>query len=164
VELKFVEAEDLALNIQKKLIEQHKTIAFAESCTGGFLSHLITSNPGASECFLGSFITYSNALKMKILGVKEATLAQYGAVSKETVEEMLSGVLRLTEADFAIAVSGVAGPDGGTEKTPVGTVFYALAEKGNPIESGSFYLSGDRKNIIATASYRILTHLYRKLI
>ncbi len=158
-----MEAEELALSVQKKLIEQHKTVAFAESCTGGFLSHLITSNPGSSECFLGSFITYSNALKIKILGVKEITLAQQGAVSKETVEEMLSGVLRLTGADFAIAVSGVAGPDGGTEKAPVGTVFYALAEKGKKVESGSFHLSGDRKTIIETASYRVFSLLYRKL-
>ncbi len=158
-----MEAEALALNVQKKLMEQHKTVAFAESCTGGFLSHLITLNPGASECFLGSFITYSNALKIKILGVKESTLAQHGAVSKETVEEMLSGVFRLTNADFAIAVSGVAGPKGGTEKMPVGTVFYGLGEKGKEVESGSFCLSGDRKNIITTASFHILALLYRKL-
>jgi nicotinamide-nucleotide amidase len=159
-----VEAEELALTIKKKLIERHKTVAFAESCTGGFLSHLITINPGASNYFLGSFITYSNELKKRILGVKESTLDQYGAVSKETVEEMLSGVFRLTDADFAAAISGVAGPDGGTEKTPVGTVFYALAEKGKPVESGSFHLNGDRKNIITAASSRILALLYRKLI
>lgn len=159
-----MEAEDLALNVQKKLIEQHKTIAFAESCTGGFLSQLMTSNPGSSECFLGSFITYSNTLKEKILGVKESTLAQQGAVSKETVEEMVSGVFRLTNADFAVAISGVAGPDGGNEKTPVGTVFYALGEKGKWVESGSFHLRGDRKSIIAYSSYYVLALLYRKLI
>lgn len=154
----------MEIDIGKAFTQQKKTLAFAESCTGGFLSHLITVNPGASDYFLGSFITYSNALKIKILGVKESTLAQQGAVSKQTVEEMLEGVFRLTGADFAVAVSGVAGPDGGTEKTPVGTIFYALAEKGKQIESGSFHLSGDRKNIIATASYRILTLLCQKLL
>ncbi len=157
-----MEAE-IALNLQKALIGKGKTVAFAESCTGGFLSHLMTSNAGSSECFLGSFIVYSNGLKSKILGVKEDTLARFGAVSKQTVEEMLAGVFRLTEADFAIAVSGVAGPDGGTEKTPVGTVFFALGERGKQIDTGSFQLEGDRKKIMSMASYRLLALLYTKL-
>ena len=154
---------EIALSLQKVLIEQGKTIAFAESCTGGYLSHLMTSNAGSSACFLGSFITYSNVLKQKVLHVKESTLKQYGAVSQQTVEEMLEGVFQITEADFAIAVSGVAGPEGGTEKAPVGTVWFSIGERGKSKDSGCLQISGDRKEVINKASCCLLFLLHKKL-
>ena len=111
-----------------RILQQNKlTLSCAESCTGGFLSHKITSVPGSSGYFLGTVVSYSNAVKMKVLGVKEATLRSFGAVSQETVIEMSEGVKRLTGSDYALATSGIAGPDGGTEDKPVGTVWIACA-------------------------------------
>ncbi len=153
----------IALALQEKLVKLGKTVAFAESCTGGFLSQLMTSNPGSSQCFLGSFVTYSNALKNEILGVKLETLKEHGAVSSQAVEEMLSGALRLSGADYAIAVSGVAGPDGGSERTPIGTVWFSIGEKGKSSEVGVIQIPGDRQSIVSLAAHHVLALLYRKV-
>jgi PncC family amidohydrolase len=153
----------ITLALQEKLVQLGKTVAFAESCTGGLLSQLMTSNPGSSQCFLGSFVTYSNTLKSEILGVREETLRDYGAVSSQTVEEMVDGVLHLTKADFAIAVSGVAGPDGGSESLPVGTVWFAIGEKGKVSDVEVLQVSGDRHNVISIAAHHVLSVLYMKL-
>ena len=111
----------------KLLKEQNLTMATAESCTGGYIAHLITSIPGSSAYFTGSVVAYSNAIKMKVLGVREETLIAHGAVSGETVTEMAEGVRQKFGTDYAIAVSGIAGPDGGTETKPVGTTWIAIA-------------------------------------
>ena len=103
------------------------TLSVAESCTGGYISHLFTQHPGASKVFLGGGVTYSNELKVKILGVNPATLEAYGAVSEQTAGEMVAGALYNFKSDYAIAVTGIAGPDGGTPEKPVGTVFIAVA-------------------------------------
>jgi nicotinamide-nucleotide amidase len=103
------------------------TLAIAESCTGGLIADLITSVPGSSDYFLFSGVTYSNEAKIRVLGVKPETLKQYGAVSEETVREMAEGARRVAGATYAIATSGIAGPDGGTEEKPVGTVCIGLA-------------------------------------
>ncbi len=103
------------------------TLAVAESCTGGYISHLITQHPGCSSVFLGGAISYSYELKQAMLGVKEHTLAHFGAVSEETVREMAVGVLENYKSDYSISVSGIAGPDGGTPDKPVGTVWIAVA-------------------------------------
>ncbi len=121
------ERQTLGEVIGKLLVERNQTVAFAESCTGGFLAHHITSNPGSSEYFLGSAVTYSNESKINILGVSESTLAEAGAVSENTVKEMAEGARKKFNATFAIATSGVAGPDGGTDEKPVGTIWIGLA-------------------------------------
>jgi nicotinamide-nucleotide amidase len=110
------------------LKNQSKHLCTAESCTGGYISHLITSIAGSSEYFKGAVVSYSNQMKMSQLAVNIETLEKYGAVSSETVKEMLKGALATCQADVAIAVSGVAGPGGGSEEKPVGTVFIGIAD------------------------------------
>ncbi|MFZ4543498.1 MAG: competence/damage-inducible protein A [Saprospiraceae bacterium] len=108
------------------LRKKGKTIATAESCTGGLISHKIISIPGSSDYFTGSIIAYSYEAKMNLINVRKSTLEQYGAVSENCVREMVSGVLKATGADYAISISGIAGPGGGTEDKPVGTIWVAV--------------------------------------
>ena len=130
----------------KKMIASGKTVSAAESCTGGLIQSLITDNAGSSEYFLGGVVSYSNEAKMKLLGVKESTLENFGAVSEETVREMVLGVQKLMGSDYAIAVSGIAGPDGGTEDKPVGLVYIGtLGKSGLVITKNNF--SGTRTEI-----------------
>jgi nicotinamide-nucleotide amidase len=119
--------ENLVDRTVRRLIEAGKTVATAESCTGGMLGELLTRRAGSSRAFLGGAITYSNAEKVRQLGVAAETLAAHGAVSEATVREMAQGCRERFGADFAVAVSGVAGPDGGSPEKPVGTVWLALA-------------------------------------
>jgi len=146
--------EDITLEvlIGRLLKERNKTVATAESCTGGYIAHLITSVPGSSNYFKGSVVSYDNSIKKNVLKVKDETLQTVGAVSEETVKEMLSGVLNVMQTDFAIAVSGIMGPDGGTPDKPVGTVWVAVGDNEN-IETKKFQFRYDRlKNIELTAS------------
>ena len=113
--------------VGKILLERNETIATAESCTGGYLAHMITSVPGSSAYFLGSVIAYSNDIKMSQLGVQKATLDAYGAVSEQTVIEMSEGIRRKYGTTYGMATSGIAGPDGGTPEKPVGTVWIAFS-------------------------------------
>jgi PncC family amidohydrolase len=110
----------------KLFIKNNLNIVLAESCTGGKLADYITSKSGASEFFEGSFVTYSNELKNKLLGVSIDTLKTYGAVSGQCVLEMSRGLKKLTNADVCISISGIAGPTGGTKEKPVGTVHFGL--------------------------------------
>ncbi|OQX73383.1 MAG: competence/damage-inducible protein A [Bacteroidetes bacterium 4484_276] len=119
--------DTLELVTGKLLKAKLKTISTAESCTGGYLAHLITSIPGSSDYFPGSVVSYSNRVKIDELGVSEKSLEQHGAVSKEVVLQMAAGVRRKIDSDYALAISGIAGPDGGTAKKPVGTTWIALA-------------------------------------
>lgn len=119
--------ETLEAIIVRRLTERRQTLALAESCTGGGIAHRLTNVPGASAVLLASLVTYCNQAKEKFLGVQTATLAQHGAVSEATAREMAEGVRRETGADFALSVTGIAGPSGGSEAKPVGTVFIALA-------------------------------------
>lgn len=125
----FVIDEDIALEkaILDKMESQGLTLSVAESCTGGYLSHLFTQHPGSSLVFLGGGVTYAYELKESVLGVKHETLVNFGAVSEQTVKEMVEGALKNFKSDFAIAITGIAGPDGGTETKPVGTVWIAVA-------------------------------------
>ena len=111
------------------LLENHKTIAAAESCTGGLISKRMTNIPGSSKYFLGSIIAYNKYLKENLLNVSPNTLKNYGAVSEEAVTEMAHGVCKLTNADIGVAVSGISGPDGDTDEKPVGLVFIAVADE-----------------------------------
>jgi len=113
--------------VVRLLARKKKTLATAESCTGGFIAHRITNVPGASEIFLGGVVAYSNGVKGKFLGVRAESLSRHGAVSGFVAREMAEGARKRFGADFAIAVTGIAGPGGGTKTKPVGTVFIALA-------------------------------------
>jgi len=124
-----VAQEDIPIEkaILNSMEQKGFTLSVAESCTGGYISHLFTQHPGASKVFFGGGVTYSNELKQMILGVKKETLDQFGAVSEEVAREMVAGALANFKSDYAIAVTGIAGPDGGTPEKPVGTVFIAVA-------------------------------------
>lgn len=119
--------ETLETAVGKLLKNSGKTLALAESCSGGYISHLITTVPGSSNYLRGTVVPYHNDLKQQVLGVNSATLAQHGAVSEETVREMAIGVKKLFGADYGLASSGIAGPDGGSPDKPVGTVWIACA-------------------------------------
>jgi nicotinamide-nucleotide amidase len=124
-----VAEEDIPLEkvILNHMADKGLTLSVAESCTGGYVSHLITQHEGSSQVFLGGAITYSNDLKEEILGVKNETIYQFGAVSQETATEMVEGALRQFKSDYALAITGIAGPGGGTLEKPVGTVWIAVA-------------------------------------
>jgi len=132
--------------VVRLLTERKKMLAIAESCTGGCIAHRVTNVPGASAVFPGGWVVYSNESKQKFLGVRAETLAAHGAASEAVAREMAEGARQQTGADFAIAVTGIAGPDGGTKEKPVGTVFIGLAgefgtvveRKFNPYERGTF--------------------------
>jgi PncC family amidohydrolase len=117
----------IARAIVQRLTQTKQTLALAESCTGGFIANQITNVPGASKIFLGGVVSYSNAAKQKFLRVRARTLQQHGAVSEPVARQMAEGARRQFGADFAIAVTGIAGPGGGTKAKPIGTVFIALA-------------------------------------
>ncbi len=123
--------DSMQVVIGKLLKSQGKTLSTAESCTGGYIAHLITSITGSSDYYKGSIVSYSNDVKEKMLNVKKDTLNNYGAVSEETVSEMLTGLLKKLGTDYGIAVSGIMGPDGGTEEKPVGTVWIAVGDNKN---------------------------------
>jgi nicotinamide-nucleotide amidase len=125
------------------LQKKQKKLCLAESCTGGLLAAKITSIPGASDVFESGFITYSNKIKQKILGVQKETLEQYGAVSRETVLEMARGALQKSGADYVAAISGIAGPGGGSREKPVGTVWIAWGSKEN-IQAQHFFYPAER--------------------
>ena len=124
------ENESLETVVVRLLTQRHQTVVLAESCTGGRVSDRITNVPGASAVFLGGLVTYSNALKQALLGVRPETLEAHGAVSEATAREMAEGARARHGADYAVSITGIAGPDGGSEAKPVGTVFLALTSAG----------------------------------
>lgn len=148
IALSDINIEEVILNT---LLAQNKTLSTAESCTGGYIGHLLTSIAGSSRVYQGGGITYSYDLKESVLGVKSDTLSQTGAVSEETVTEMVLGALKAFNSDYAIACSGIAGPDGGTPDKPVGTVWIAVASKNKVVAKK--YLFGNKRmqNIERTA-------------
>jgi len=148
--------------IGKILISRSQTLSVAESCTGGYITHLITSIPGSSNYFLGGMVAYSNTIKQKLLGVKPDTINRFGAVSEETVKEMAINLLGLYNANYAIATSGIAGPGGGTDDKPVGTVWIAVAGK-DDIVSRKYTILKDRLSNIKYASVASLILLWQRL-
>jgi nicotinamide-nucleotide amidase len=149
--------KDISLQdaIAEKLKSTGKTLALAESCTGGYISHLITLIPGSSSFYLGGVVSYSNDLKAGLLGVSELTLSEFGAVSLETVKEMAEGVRKKTGADYGLAVSGIMGPSGDTPNKPIGFVCVGFSSA-NAAETTSFQFRFDRKrNIELTAVYAL---------
>lgn len=132
--------------IAQTLTERKKTITAAESCTGGLLCAELTRLAGSSQFFQRGFVCYSNESKIQLLNVLPATLRSYGAVSEETAREMALGALLATRNDYALAITGVAGPDGGTEKNPVGTIWFGFATK-QRIWAKQYYFKGNRDEI-----------------
>ena len=138
------------------------TLSVAESCTGGYIAHQFTQHPGSSSVFLGGGVTYSNELKKLILGVKESTLVKFGAVSEQTVKEMALGAIKNFNSDYAIAVTGVAGPDGGTAEKPVGTVWIAVASKSG-VEAKLYNFTSMRMQNIERSAVAAFTMLFAQL-
>lgn len=156
------EDEGLESVIGKLLKAKGKTMGTAESCTGGYIAHLITSLPGSSAYFNGSIVSYANSAKENILGVKHSTLETEGAVSEETVKQMVSGAIQALRVDYALAVSGIMGPDGGSEEKPVGTVWIAAGHAGKT-ETLKLNLRFDRRRNIEITATNALNFL-RKFI
>ena len=149
--------------VGKSLLDRKLTLSIAESCTGGYLSHLITSVPGSSDYFSGSMIVYSNEIKIRDLGVQAETLAQHGAVSEATIREMANLVRLKFRTDIGVATSGIAGPGGGTPEKPVGTVWIAYADADQTI-ARKLQLSKDRVINIKVASIAALNLIRSNLI
>lgn len=145
------DTETLAGVIGNLLKKRGKTLAVAESCTGGFISHLITSVAGSSVYFNGAVTAYSNQIKEKILGVNSETLIENGAVSEAVAREMVVGVKTAMNADFAIATTGIAGPDGGTDEKPVGTIWIAVADENDVVAEKYTFGDNRERNIIRSS-------------
>ncbi|MBR3628709.1 MAG: CinA family protein [Elusimicrobia bacterium] len=145
------------------LIETKRTVSVAESCTGGMIAERITNTPGSSMCFKQSVVTYSNEAKMRILNVKKETLDNFGAVSEQTANEVLNGILSLSKAEYAISVTGIAGPDGGSTEKPVGLVYIGVSFNGNN-EVNKFLFLGTRQDIRERATNVALDSLRRLIL
>ena len=139
------------------------TFASAESCTGGNIAHVFTLIPGSSEVYKGTAVTYATPMKTKVLGVSAETIEKCGVVSQEVVEAMAKDVRELMEADFGVATTGVAGPSGGTEENPVGTVWIGVATP-NGVVSKRFNFGKDRENVINRATIAAYEMLRQQIL
>jgi nicotinamide-nucleotide amidase len=155
--------DSLEAVVVRLLTARNKTLAVAESCTGGYIAHRLTNVPGASKVFLGGVISYSNAVKQRQLGVSAESLRRHGAVSKAVAQEMAEGTRRRLHADYALAVTGIAGPGGGTAKKPVGTAFIALSESKKTLVQLQ-YSPVDRETFKFVVSQRALDLLRNSLL
>ncbi|MGH9947592.1 MAG: competence/damage-inducible protein A [Pyrinomonadaceae bacterium] len=158
-----VQDETMEAVVGRLLTERGQTLSIAESCTGGLIGSRITDIPGSSWYFLEGAVTYSNEAKMHTLGVAETTLENHGAVSAETAAEMADGMRWRAKTDYAVSVTGIAGPDGGTEEKPVGTVFIGFADE-NGSKAIKIILPGNRELIRWRASQAALDYLRRQLL
>jgi len=158
------ELYELAARVGHKLRAAERRIVTAESCTAGWIAKALTDIPGSSQWFECGYVTYSDTAKMRDLGVTQGTLRQFGAVSEPAVREMAAGALRVAGADVAIAVSGIAGPDGGTPEKPVGTVWFCTAVRADrAIESAAErqFFGGDRNAVRSLSVQHALGLLLR---
>ena len=158
-----LEGDDLVTTVGAMLKTHVLTCATAESCTGGLIGHLITSLVGSSDFFLGSVVSYSNDVKVKVLGVAQEIITEYGAVSEQVARSMLKGVLRLTGADVGIATTGIAGPTGGTPEKPVGTVWIAAGSVHEQIVKDfcfSFDRQGNKMIFAKTALFLLREYIH----
>ncbi len=153
--------ESVVVNL---LIESGKTIATAESCTGGLIAERITSIPGASQVFLQGVVAYSNQSKIERLKVSKDTLAKYGAVSHQTAEEMVKGIIETSGADIGVAVTGIAGPGGGSKDKPVGLVYIGIGDKRGSLCVKKYNLLGDRKRVQQSSASLALDSIRRALL
>jgi nicotinamide-nucleotide amidase len=154
--------EDISFEVLlgRILKERNKTVSTAESCTGGYIAHLITSIAGASEYFKGSVVSYDNSIKENVLHVSHETISAAGAVSEETVRQMVAGALSIMQTDYAVAVSGIMGPGGGSGEKPVGTVWIAVGNT-DRIETKKMHFRFDRKKNIELTAVNAMHMLYR---
>jgi nicotinamide-nucleotide amidase len=142
--------EEAAAALVRELLAAGKAVATAESCTGGWVATAITGVAGSSGCFSYGLVSYSNEAKQALLGVKPETLENYGAVSEQTVEEMATGALKVSSADLSVAISGIAGPGGGSAEKPAGTVWFAWGRQsaaGPQVDAAVHRLAGDREAV-----------------
>jgi len=148
-----VAEEDISIEkaILNFMTKKGLTLSLAESCTGGYIAHLFTQHPGSSKVFLGGVVSYSDSLKESVLGVKKETLEKFGAVSGEAVTEMVEGALLNFESDYALAVTGIAGPDGGSPDKPVGTVWIAVASVNKKVVKKLTFGNKRKQNIERSA-------------
>ena len=163
---KFIENENVLEHIVYSLKEANKTVSVAESCTGGQIASMITNINGSSQVFNGSVVSYSNSIKKAWLGVSDETFERYGAVSELCIREMMEGTLKTSSADFAMATSGIAGPEGGTQSKPVGTVFVGARTKSGEILVERLLLKGDRSYIQKQSCYhaiKLLLHVAKDI-
>lgn len=149
---------EVTQQLAEELQAQHKTVVTAESCTGGGIAHAFTELSGSSAWFERGYVTYSNEAKMQDISVPASTIEQYGAVSEQTVEAMVAGALNKSRADVAVAVSGVAGPSGGSEDKPVGTVWFAWGDA-EQIQSKKCLFDGNRQYVREQAVAFAIQHL-----
>jgi nicotinamide-nucleotide amidase len=154
--------DPLEVVVGNLLRDRRATVSVAESCTGGMLGERLTSVPGSSDYFVGGFIAYANAMKVELLGVPPEVLEQHGAVSRETAEAMAAGARRRTGSAYALSITGVAGPDGGSDSKPVGTVYIAIADDAG-IHTGHRCFLGDRQRI-RTFTVQMALDLLRRRI
>lgn len=156
--------EDIPIEriVGERLRQQGRTVASAESCTGGKIAVLLNKHAGSSAFYKGSVVAYDNSVKQEVLGVSTETLAAKGAVSEDTVRQMAEGVRRLLKTDYAVATSGIAGPDGGTAEKPVGTVWMAVATAKETIAECRFF-RGDREQITDQAAFAALLMLNKAI-
>lgn len=152
--------EGIEVAVGKLLQTKHMTVATAESCTGGYMAHKITSVPGSSDWYRGSIVAYQNDLKEQLLQVNHETLLQHGAVSEETVKQMANQVRLLLKSDYGIAISGIAGPDGGSDEKPLGTVWVAIADH-DTVYTKKFLFTRSRLQNIEMSALNALFMLYR---
>jgi len=148
-----------AARLGEQCIRRGWMLTTAESCTGGWIAKVLTDVPGSSRWFERGYVAYSNAAKSELLAVAPRTLDEHGAVSAETVRAMASGALKRSHAQLAVAVSGVAGPDGGSEGKPVGTVWFAFAGPGQATATEVRRFAGDREAVRRAAVHHALTAL-----
>lgn len=155
--------DDLVEKLSRLLLEQNKTMACAESCTGGLIAALMTARPGSSAVFERGYVTYSNEAKIESLGVPSGLITKFGAVSDECAERMAQGALQQSHADIAVSVTGIAGPDGGTNEKPVGLVYIGIAAWGHDIAVHKHIFSGDRAHIRTHACSQALRQVIATL-
>lgn len=158
------ELMQLSERIGQALKRRGATVTTAESCTGGWVAKAITDIAGSSAWFERGFVTYSNEAKSQMIGVKPATLAQHGAVSEPVVVEMAIGAIKAARADYAISISGIAGPDGGSETKPVGTVWFGFASAAGQGITRCECFAGDRESVRRQATAYALQTLWQQFL
>ncbi len=155
------EHQALAQQVAAKFADRNLKLATAESCTGGGIAALVTDIPGSSQWFERGFVTYSNEAKRELLGVDIATLAEHGAASAAVALEMATGAISNSHADIAVSVTGIAGPDGGSEQKPVGSVWFGWADRNGNAHSDHMQFDGDRKSVRSQTVAHALTGAIR---
>lgn len=156
-------SRQLAADLGALLLGRGESIATAESCTGGLIAAAITDIPGSSAWFSHGVVSYGNQAKQQLLGVQASSLIDHGAVSERVVREMAVGAQALADADWAVAVSGIAGPDGGSPEKPVGLVWFAIAHPGGQTEAWRCLFAGDREAVRRQAVCEALSQLEKRV-